>query len=301
MLTDTGADAGRWLAWAACAVFILLLSPAMRGAVARRPSIGDVIIAGLAVTGVTLAVTSGAVAPWRVAAFAGVTGATLAWLRRKHGGYRPAELLAVAIVLGLIAGAWDRAFKIPTPGGVRIGYSFFFAVALGLYVLAVRRPLASLDVNPGLGARQIGVALAGTLLLAVVAVPLGAMVDYVTWNPRPGAPLFAVERLLGLVLFVGLPEELLFRGLLQEGVTRLRGPRVGVVVASLLFGFVHIFKATGLMPDQINALDLNWRYAGLAGLAGVSYGLVYLRTRSVAAAAVTHGAVDWRWSSFCLR
>jgi membrane protease YdiL (CAAX protease family) len=39
----------------------------------------------------------------------------------------------------------------------------------------------------------------------------------------------------------------------------------------------------------------NWRYALLACLAGVAYGYVYQRTRSIAASALTHALVDWTW------
>ena len=49
-----------------------------------------------------------------------------------------------------------------------------------------------------------------------------------------------------------------------------------------------------------HAPPLNWRYALLATLAGFAYGWVYRRTGRLAAAAVTHGLVDWTWSTFLL-
>ena len=105
--------------------------------------------------------------------------------------------------------------------------------------------------------------------------------------------------LLGLVVFVGLPEELLFRGMIQEGFTRITNSRFAWIVASVIFGVAHVFKPTGLLPEQRHELlGLNWRYGLLATVAGLGYGWVYRRTGKVSAAALTHGLVDWLWSGF---
>ena len=98
-----------------------------------------------------------------------------------------------------------------------------------------------------------------------------------------------VARMFGLILFVGLPEEMLFRGTVQEAFSRLWNPRVGLLVGSLVFGLSHLPK---------HAPPLNWPYALLATLAGLAYGWVYQKTGKLAAAAITHGAVDWIWSMF---
>jgi membrane protease YdiL (CAAX protease family) len=213
----------------------------------------------------------------------------------------PWRLLVLALVFGLLAGIWDRALKLPVPGGTRLGFSFLAAVVLAIFALRVVRPLATLDLRLAVSRGAHGTALGAVLALVAVAAPLGWLADYVAWNPRPGPAVAAVERFASLVVFVAIPEELLFRGLIQEALTRLRGPRVGLVGASLLFGLTHIGKATGLAPEQINALGLNWRYALLAAFAGLAYGWVYQRTGKIAAAALTHGAVNWIWSSFLLR
>ena len=74
---------------------------------------------------------------------------------------------------------------------------------------------------------------------------------------------------------------------------------VVVLVASVIFGVAHIFKATGLTPDQRQEFfHLNWRYGLLATVAGLGYGWIYRRTGKISAAAITHGAVDWVWSGF---
>jgi hypothetical protein len=100
---------------------------------------------------------------------------------------------------------------------------------------------------------------------------------------------YALARLFGLVLFVGLPEELLFRGIVQDAFIRLTSVRTGWVLASVVFGAMHLAK---------HYPPLNWPYAILATGAGLAYGWVYLRTGRLAAAALTHGVVNWIWGTW---
>jgi membrane protease YdiL (CAAX protease family) len=77
-----------------------------------------------------------------------------------------------------------------------------------------------------------------------------------------------------------VPEEFLFRGLIQNLLSRWLGVPLGLALASVVFGLSHL-------PDP--------RYAVLATIAGVAYGWVYLRTEKVTASAVTHALVDTVW------
>jgi membrane protease YdiL (CAAX protease family) len=63
---------------------------------------------------------------------------------------------------------------------------------------------------------------------------------------------------------VGLSEEFFFRGMLQQLLTkRLKSTIAGLLLTSILFGLVHLpFRG---FP--------NWRFALLAALAGIFYGL----------------------------
>ncbi|HVX67819.1 MAG TPA: CPBP family intramembrane glutamic endopeptidase, partial [Bryobacteraceae bacterium] len=90
----------------------------------------------------------------------------------------------------------------------------------------------------------------------------------------------AAGTFLGMLWVVALREEFFFRGLLQ--------PWLGLIATSLLFGSVHLpFRD---FP--------NWRFAVLAAVAGVFYGLAYRSARSVRAAMVTHALVNTAWRVF---
>ncbi len=125
-------------------------------------------------------------------------------------------------------------------------------------------------------------------VFAAIAIPLGEALHFIHFSPSwarlRGAPLSAV----GILFFTAWPEELLFRGLLQNLFSRtLRNPTAGWLVASVVFGLSHINN--GPFP--------NWRYVLLATLAGLFYGRVWLRTGSLLPAALVHALVDVTWHS----
>ena len=93
-----------------------------------------------------------------------------------------------------------------------------------------------------------------------------------------------VGSIVGVYLVVSLGEELYFRGIIQNLLTERFGSPVAQLIASLLFGLVHLPRD---FPD--------WRYALVATAAGWFYGRAYARRRSVVASSVTHTLVVVTW------
>ena len=94
---------------------------------------------------------------------------------------------------------------------------------------------------------------------------------------------------LGIFLVIALPEELLFRGIIQNILEKALGHRQWALgVTAVVFGLAHLNN--GQRPD--------WRYVGLATLAGWFYGHAYLKTRNLMAPAVLHTLVDTVWRGF---
>lgn len=83
-------------------------------------------------------------------------------------------------------------------------------------------------------------------------------------------------------LMAGVGEEVLFRGLIQDGLAALLGEPhgvwVAVVVTSVLFGFAHAITRT---------------YIILAALTGVYLGLLYVLTGNLLAPIVAHALYDF--------
>jgi uncharacterized protein len=87
--------------------------------------------------------------------------------------------------------------------------------------------------------------------------------------------------------FIAVPEELFFRGWLQNLLERRIGRAWALFLTAALFGLAHFNK---------RAAHFNWRYVLLAAVAGVFYGRAWRSRRRVGASAVTHATVDALWS-----
>ncbi len=218
------------------------------------------------------------------------------WLGR--GRRQPTLLDAVAtlylwasVSLGLLP-----ALTLPQQGG-QVNFFAFASVPLLLLVLAARG-------WPGLGfswhLRMRD--LAQALLMALLLLLPTALV--LATSPMAEPALFlpgALDLFAGAIqsfFYVALPAEILFRGVVQNGLARWfgaialrRGPAAQVMplaqqaalaVAALLFALATL----ATMPGA-------WGRAALAALAGLGYGWVYQRTGKVTASAVTHALVIW--------
>jgi hypothetical protein len=280
--------------WLAAVPMLLLLVPECqawaRARIAEHPSLGVHVPFAFAFYGMTASLLSGSTNwvnffLWPVCV--GVAVAALGVVGEPEPG--PGRLLLAAIALGVLAGIWERGLQIQVPGGTHLSLAFVVAIDLALFLLAVARPLRTFDVGLGLTMRQLGLALGAVVVLAAIAIPIGFAIGFLSFQSRWLGPVHGVARLIGLTLFVGLPEEMLFRGTIQEAFSRIWNPKVGLLLGSLVFGLLHHFK---------HPAHPNWGYGLLATAAGLAYGWVYQRTGKLSAAAVTHGAVDWIWSMF---
>lgn len=213
-------------------------------------------------------------------------------------------LLAVlASAGGAAAGAWQDFFVLaaiwvaikfgpsqtiwPYPGG-RLSYilSILVAVNLAIAGFVVMRRVKGVGYNIGWGSGWTFSILASLLGFACIAIPLGVKLRFIAfdvqWSHWKTEPALA----LGILFFTAWPEEFLFRGLLQNCLSRaIKNDLAGWAFASVLFGFSHI--TNGGFP--------NWRYVLLASIAGFFYGWTWRRTNSIFASAIVHGAVDVLW------
>jgi hypothetical protein len=124
---------------------------------------------------------------------------------------------------------------------------------------------------------------------SVIAMPLGLALGFIRWNPDWRGPWPFLFDFLTIFLFIALPEELFFRGALQNLLEGTWGSRRRAqAVASVIFGFGHILHA----PRP------NWKYVILASIAGWFYGSAYRGTRSLMASATTHALVDTVWRTW---
>ncbi|HEY7337939.1 MAG TPA: CPBP family intramembrane glutamic endopeptidase [Bryobacteraceae bacterium] len=110
--------------------------------------------------------------------------------------------------------------------------------------------------------------------------------------PPPGwdrVTVLAIGTFFGVLWVLALGEEFFFRGLLQQWLGEWLGNQwLGLGVASVVFGLVHLWYRT--FP--------NWRFALLATIAGIFYGLAFRQSHSIRASMVTHALTVTTWRLF---
>ncbi len=123
-------------------------------------------------------------------------------------------------------------------------------------------------------------------IFAAIAIPLGMKLGFLVYQPSLERARSSPLTVLGILFFTAWPEEFLFRGLLQNLLSRaLKNQWAALIVAAIIFGFSHIFHAP--FP--------NWKYVLLATIAGLFYGHVWMRTRSLLPSTLVHALVDISW------
>jgi hypothetical protein len=143
------------------------------------------------------------------------------------------------------------------------------------------------------------------LFIAFFAVPIGFLTSFIgqttDWQPLWQFPII----LLGIFLFTGLPEEILFRGLIHNllaGRLKKNQSELPVLlISSIIFGLAHVNNSDPpFIFVYLFGMDwsIPWAYVILATIAGWFYGLAYIRTRSILAPAMLHAMVDGWWSYF---
>ncbi len=204
--------------------------------------------------------------------------------RRAHRLRLAGHLLFVVVALGLGFHAFPGFHALHVFGPAPLGPC---AVPYGLS-LPLDKPLIGLWpllVLPWLHRRESLrhslLAAAGALAgAAVVCLGLALAMGFTAWDPH--LPGIAAVWMLDNLLLVSLVEEALFRGYVQGGLQRLLGPRpdaapLALLAAAVLFALAH--------------LGGGWRWALLAGLAGVAYGAAW-RHGGLRAAVLAHFGLD---------
>lgn len=156
----------------------------------------------------------------------------------------------------------------------------------GLYGFLVLRGLShgGIDFRPRWSDLKIG--LGELFFYAPIAILLGLALGFLHLH-RVMIPWWFLVAWLYTALFIAIPEEIFFRGWMQNLLERRLGRTPALLVTSVLFGLSHFNK---------RAAHFNWQYVLLATLAGIFYGRAWRAQRRVAASAITHASVDTLWS-----
>lgn len=188
------------------------------------------------------------------------------------------SILAATHILRVLAGAWPHA------GLAALAKLFVADLALYLYVVVRKLEGIGYSFIPTRAAVLIG--LREWTYFLPFGIGLGAALKFTHFHPRLPAAMSVATSVLVTFLLVAIPEEMFFRGILQNLLETRFGRRIALVTAAVLFGLAHFNKGAGF----------NWRYVLLAAIAGVFYGRAWRARRQLLASVIGHTAVDVVWS-----
>lgn len=163
------------------------------------------------------------------------------------------------------------------------------AICVGVYAFVVLRSLDGVGYKLTWRKGDVLHGLANFVAFTLLGIPLGYALHFIRFHPHEVSIWALLGDFVGIYLTIAIPEELLFRGILQNLLTKSldggeRGAR-GLLIASVVFGLSHLHHAP--VP--------NWRYAIMATLAGIFYGNAYRSRHRISSSALTHALVDTLW------
>lgn len=204
----------------------------------------------------------------------------------QHGHWLDALILlplGLAVDLRLLQPAWP-------PGTDVIGKLILLDSAL--YAILGLRRLSGVGFDLRLRLADLGIGLREFLFYAVLAIPLGLALKFLALHEHVAHPRLLAPLWLFSFFAVALPEEIFFRGWIQNLLERRIGPRWALFITSALFGLSHFNKRRGIF---------NWQYVIMAAIAGIFYGRAWRKQRRVGASAICHATVDTIWGALFWR
>jgi membrane protease YdiL (CAAX protease family) len=161
------------------------------------------------------------------------------------------------------------------------------SILLGLAIFLLFRRLQGMKYNLPRSGRDLVNLLLGFAACAPILIALGRAIGFLPpfhWPVQP-SPVRIGSQYLIILAATALPEEILFRGLIQNCIAQRFGTSTTtLLISAFIFGCAHLDNGPGPLP--------NWRYMILASIAGVAYGKVFEKSSSIFASAGLHALVD---------
>jgi uncharacterized protein len=216
-----------------------------------------------------------------------VAVAALLWLTAKLDTQRRGHALDLLVLFSLGLAVDLRWFESAWPHAL-VPLNKLLLLDAGLYGFHVIRQLdgVGFDLRWRLADWKTG--LRELIFYMPIALTLGLAIGFLHWHGQVSRPWLLPGIWLFTYLLIALPEEIFFRGWMQNLFERRIGRPASLVVTAALFGLSHFNK---------RALHFNWRYVLLAAIAGIFYGRAWRSERRITASSITHACVDTIWGA----
>lgn len=177
---------------------------------------------------------------------------------------------------------------IPKPAqGFLHTVAYGVALTLALVLFLAFRGMKGMKYNLPSRVMDVIDPLIAFAIVAPILIGLGIALAFIPWFHMPrNLSAFGMAKTFGIIFVAtALPEEILFRSLIQNWLMQKFGSTTAVLaVASFIFGCAHLNNGPQALP--------NWRYMILATIAGFAYGKVFQRASSATASMALHALVD---------
>ncbi len=160
------------------------------------------------------------------------------------------------------------------------------AITLALVLFLLFRDLKGMKYNLPRKWTDLAYPAIGFAVVAPILISLGLWLGYMgPYRPSPFGPGGFALLWLKIVLGIAIPEELLFRALIQNWLMQRFGfTHRTLFGAALIFGASHLNNPPGPLP--------NWRYMILATIAGFAFGKVFWKSSTILSSASLHALVN---------
>jgi len=195
--------------------------------------------------------------------------------------------------------------KIPLERGVAV--PTILGLIWAMYLFLVLRRLDGVGLTYKLHRQDWKTAIVYFAVFTVLfAVPIGIPLKFISSTQHMKPVQEWVVTAIVIMFFTGVPEEFLFRGLIHNLIQRTMPGKhrvwISLAISSVIFGFAHsnnhVAPQIDIWLPVIGDFSFPWVYVLLASIAGWFYGLTYIKTGKVTAAALVHCFVDTWWSLF---
>lgn len=165
--------------------------------------------------------------------------------------------------------------------------AYGIAITLALVLLLLFRGMTGMKYNLPRSVRDLVYPALGFLIAAPMLILLGRLIGFIRpfhW-PSHLSAASAAGRYLTIFAATALPEEILFRALIQNWLMQKFGSdNRTLLLAAVIFGCAHLNNGPGPLP--------NWRYMLLATVAGFAFGKVFQKAASVLWSVSLHALVN---------
>jgi membrane protease YdiL (CAAX protease family) len=221
----------------------------------------------------------------KLVGYAGLPLVLLLWARSSGPPPRVQDAFAVlAIWLPLELGVLRDVWLGPSAAGSSILASIL-GVDLAVILFVSVRGLEGVGYSFTIRRADLVEAFWNLLMFLCIAIPVGLWTRFIAAGHGVKSLLEFAAQFVGIFLAIAIPEELLFRGLIQNLLGRVLPSTYALLLTAVIFGLSHLNN--GPAPD--------WRYVGLASVAGIFYGRAYQRSGGLMAACLVHASVDTIW------